>query len=124
MEGRKDKKSNVKRKIALVISILIAISFFSVISIQEFYADPVRIMYYYNFDNGTAKWVESDVIVYHDLGNGTIFGGYVGDVIQELNLDSSLQKVIHLKDGTIDYYYEHEDFIGSRTNWHIMTMLK
>ncbi len=116
MEGRKDKKSNVKRKIALVISILIAISFFSVISIQEFYADPVRIMYYYNFDNGTAKWVESDVIVYHDLGNGTIFGGYVGDVIQELNLDSSLQKVIHLKDGTIDYYYEHEDFIGSRTN--------
>ncbi len=116
MKGRKDKKSNVKRKIAVVISIVIAISFFSVITIQEFYADPVRIMYYYNFDNGTSKWLESDVIVYHDFKNGTIAGGFVGDMIQQLNLDTTIQKVIHLKDGTIDYYYKHNDFIGSRTN--------
>ncbi len=115
MESRKNKKSNVKRKIALVISIVIAISFFSIISIQQFYADPVRIMYHYNFDNGTSKWVESDVIVYHDFKNGTIYGAFVGDMIQQLKLDTSIQKVIHLKDGTIDYYFKHSDFIGSRT---------
>ncbi len=115
MQGKKEKKSEIKRKIAIVISIGIAITFFLVIINTEFNSDPVRIMYHYEFDNGTRKWVESDVIVYHDFGNGTIAGMFVGDMIQELNLDTSIQKVIHLKDGTIDYYYKHSDFIGSRT---------
>jgi len=108
-------KSKTNRKIAVIISILIATAFFSIIIITEFYSDPVRVMYYYNFDNGTSKWVESDVIVYHDFRNGTIYGTFVGDMIQELKLDTSIQKVIHLKDGTIDYFYKHTDFIGSRT---------
>jgi len=112
----RQKKRNQKRKIAIVISIGIAITFFSVIINSEFYSDPVRIMYYFTFDNGTSRWLDSDVVVYHDFRNGTIFGGYVGDVIQELRLDTTVQKVIHLKDGTIDYYYKHADFIGSRTN--------
>ena len=73
-------------------------------------------MYYYTFDNGTRKWLDSDVIVYHDFKNGTVFGTYVGDMIQELRLNDSLQKVIHLKDGTTDYYFKHDDFLGSRTN--------
>ncbi len=115
MSNKKQKKSGIKRKIVVIVSIFIALTFLSTMLIIEFYYDPVRIMYYYNFDNGTGKWVEEDVIVYHDFNNGTIFGTYVGDMIQELKLDSSIQKVIHLKDGTIDYYYKHNDFIGSRT---------
>ena len=116
MSDQRRKKGKIKRKLAIVVSIGIAITFFSVIINSEFYSDPVTIMYYYNFDNGTSKWVESDVIVYHDFRNGTIYGAFVGDMIQDLKLDTTVQKVIHLKDGTIDYYYKHADFIGSRTN--------
>jgi len=99
-----------------ILGIGIAIAFFAIIINTQFYSDPVRVMYYYTFDNGTSKWVESDVIVYHDFKNGTIYGTFVGDMIKDLKLDTSIQKVIHLKDGTIDYYYKHDDFIGSRTN--------
>ncbi len=116
MPDKKQKKSKIKRKIAIIVSIGIAIAFFSIIINSEFYSDPVRIMYYYHFQNGTQKWLESDVIVYHDFKNGTIAGMFVGDMIQKLKLDNTVQKVIHLKDGTTDYYYKHNDFIGSRTS--------
>lgn len=115
MSNKKEKKPSVKRKIVIIASIFLALTFLSTVLIIEFYYDPVRIMYHYTFDNGTRKWVEADVIVYHDFKNGTVFGTYVGDMIQELKLESSIQKVIHLKDGTIDYYYKHNDFIGSKT---------
>ena len=117
MNKEKPRKSGIKRKIAIIVSIGIAITFFAIIINSEFFSDPVRIMYHYEFDNGTRKWVESDVIVYHDFKNGTIYGTFVGDMIQELKLDSSIQKVIHLKDGTIDYYFKHNDFLGSKTKY-------
>jgi len=111
-----EKKRKTKKIAMTILGLGIAIAFFAIIINTQFYSDPVRVMYHYEFDNGTRKWLDSDVIVYHNFGNGTIHGAFVGDMIQELNLDTTIQKVIHLKDGTIDYYYKHDDFIGSRTN--------
>jgi hypothetical protein len=110
-----NRKTNSNRNVAIAMGIILGTGIIGFVGFTEFASDPVIVMYYYHFENGTQKWLESDVIVYHDFKNGTIHGAYVGDMIQELKLDTSVQKVIHLKDGTTDYYYKHNDFIGSRT---------
>jgi len=105
------KKSNTKKEIVIVLSIMVAVSFIGILSYQEFFSDPTLVMYYYNFDNGTSTWVDDGTIVDLRLENGTIVQIPISDAVKSSN--TFVQKVIHLKDGTTDYFYSYEERLGS-----------
>ncbi len=111
MKEKNQKKSNTKKQIVIVLSVMVAISFIGILAYQEFYSDPILVMYYYDFDNGTSTWIDDGTIVDLRLENGTIVQIPISDAVK--NSNTFVQKVIHLKDGTTDYFFSYEERLGS-----------
>lgn len=108
-------KDNRKRRDGIIIGIFFGAIFLSFVLYYTFDFDPVMIMYHYTFDNGTQRWLDADHIISYDFKNGTNAEITVEDLMKHLKLKTSIQKVIHLKDGRTDYIYKHTDSIGSKS---------
>lgn len=115
-EDNKDaKQEHQKKKAGIIISVIFGSIVLFVIFYSTFYSDPVMVMYQYTFDNGTQRWLEANQIINYDFKNGTKADITVENLVNHLQLKTSIQKVIHLKDGRTDYHYKHTDSIGSKT---------
>ena len=111
---RENKKSHNKN-IGIILGIVLAVAVLSYIGYSQFIDDPTLTMVHYKFQNGTARWLDSEMLITHQFKNGTIVEMRVIDLASIVYPEDFVSKTIHLKDGTIDYHYKHFDSIGSKT---------
>lgn len=102
------------RTIAIALGIVLATGILGFIGYSQFISDPTLTMVHYKFQNGTAKWLDSEMLITHQFKNGTIVEMRVIDLASIVYPEDFISKTIHLKDGTIDYHYKHFDSIGSK----------
>lgn len=115
----KDKENKSKKKSKspfLIVGLMVGISLIGVITYGEITKDdPVTIMIYYPFENGTSKWVYMDDTLPVHTQSGTIWIS-VQEAFIERNMTSYQMKTIHLNSGYVDYQFVYEDSIGGTTS--------
>ncbi len=114
MTKENSSKPRKARYISILLGLVFGVSFIGYIAYAEFVSDPTLTQVYFKFENGTGKWLDSETMVTFKLQNGTTVTMKVIDLAPIAYPEDFMAKTIHLKDGTIDYYFKHFDAIGSK----------
>ncbi len=116
LKEKKNKSKPKSKTPVMIVGLMVGISLLGVIVYAEITKDdPVQVMIYYQFENGTKKWTYMDSNVPVHTQSGTIWIT-VEEAFLQRNMTSYQTKTIHLNSGIIDYNFVYEDSIGGTSS--------